>query len=527
MIYGKISEDKRYIILDCDNPIEIMKIRPYFIKKIPNWYILKKKNININVDESFINDYNMIPIGLWVELANVCKNASVDIKFDDGFNSCVSDTTISMDSFRSYVMEMLSNSKMEARDYQIEAAFNVLKYKNCCIEVSTSGGKTFISYLIFRYMIDKLGVKKILFVTPKTNLTTQSASKFALYDKENGIETNWTYSEIHGSVKKKSEYNDTIIFGNYQSLCKKPAEFFKDFDVVIEDECHHSKSKSLKKITRMCCNAKYKIGMTGTFPKDGTYESFVLQSYLGPVVYRLTQYNLINKQNSATPIHVVSFELRYLPSDKLEALHNLRLARDEKDVTYGAEIYQEEKNQARKNELRFNYICDMIKSTTKNTLVIFSDIKDGYGMRVYNEIHENSTKNVYYIDGNIPPKTRNAIKDAMESDTTGNTIIVASMGCFSEGIDIANLWNIFLIESTKSDNTISQILGRGMRMYEGKDKTMMIDFVDDFRYGHGKYENNYLYKHGKERQNIYRNKGFPLNVFSVKLDSNSVFLVDK
>jgi superfamily II DNA or RNA helicase len=113
---------------------------------------------------------------------------------------------------------------------------------------------------------------------------------------------------------------------------------------------------------------------------------------------------------------------------------------------------------------------------------------------------------------------RGNIKDSMEEDMSQNTIIVASIGCFSEGIDICNMWNIFLVESTKSDNIMAQLLGRGMRTFEGKEKTILVDFVDDFRYGMGYYQDNYLYKHGKERIEIYCNRGFPCNVVSVNLD---------
>jgi superfamily II DNA or RNA helicase len=101
-------------------------------------------------------------------------------------------------------------------------------------------------------------------------LTTQSSGKFIEYDQACSIESTWTYNEIHGAAKKKEEYNETIVFGNYQSLCKKKKEFFDKYDVVIMDEAHHGASPSCKKILSKCTNAKYKIGLTGTFPKEGT-----------------------------------------------------------------------------------------------------------------------------------------------------------------------------------------------------------------------------------------------------------------
>ena len=48
-------------------------------------------------------------------------------------------------------------------------------------------------------------------------------------------------------------------------------------DICISN-CHHGTSTSLKQIKRRCSNAKFFIGMTGTFPKEGTYDNFVLQS---------------------------------------------------------------------------------------------------------------------------------------------------------------------------------------------------------------------------------------------------------
>ena len=164
--------------------------------------------------------------------------------------------------------------------------------------------------------------------------------------------------------------------------------------------------------------------------------------------------------------------------------------------------------------------------TTKNTLVIFSDIKNEYGVKMYNYIKENADKKtVYYIDGGVQPNIRNKMKEDMENDTTGNTIIVASMNCFTEGIDIANMGNIFLVETTKSDTILAQLLGRGMRRHPDKDKTMMIDFVDDFRYGQGYYSDNYLYRHGKERQAIYKKRGFPCRSFTMTLNETSIPLL--
>lgn len=525
MVSARLTQDNNWIICETDNIAEKRQLQLAFTMHIPNWWVIKKKAPFANVDETFMNSYGMIPTGLWLQLVNICKKYNISLQFSEDFNCRIKDCNLSKEDFDNYISSLFTNPEFAPKQYQLDAVFNVLQYKNCCIEVSTSGGKTLISYMLFKYMIDKLGIKHILYITPKTVLTTQSSEKFAEYDTKNGINSNWTYGEIHAAAKKQETYDETIVFGNYQSLCRKKADFFKKYDVVICDECHHANTKSIKGILKKCVNAKYKIGMTGTFPKEDTYENYSVQSFIGPVVYRLTSYDLINKENFATPVVVSCIEMKYLDRERLEALYNLRITKDRNDPTAGGKLYTAEKNIARESKLRFKYICDMIMKTTKNTLVIFSDIQNEYGVKVYNYVKDNSDKNVYYIDGSTPTNNRESIKESMEEDTDGNTIIVASLGCFTEGIDIANMWNIFLIESTKSDNTLAQLLGRGMRRYPGKEKTIMIDFVDDFRYGQGYYSDNYLYRHGKERQGIYKKRGFSYSIVHVDLAATSISLI--
>lgn len=526
MLSARLTTDNQWIIVESDNPIEMKQLKLSFTKHIPDWWIIKKKAPYANVEETFMNSYGMIPKGLWLELIKICKKYKYSLNFADDFNCRIKNCNISRESFDEFISNLLDNSTLTKKDYQIDGVFNILQYQNCCAEVSTSGGKTFMTYLLFKYMIDVLKFKHILYITPKTDLTTQSSDKFAEYDKACGIESTWTYNEIHSSAKKKEEYDETIVFGNYQSLCKKKKEFFNKYDIVIVDECHHGSTASIRSILAKCTNTKYKIGLTGTFPAEDSYNNFILQSYIGPIVYRLSSYDLINKENFATPVYVSVFELKYLDKERKNALYNLRLTKDKDDPAAGNKILNMEKTIIRESKLRFNYITEMIANTTKNSLVIFSDIQNEYGIQVYNYLKENTDKFVYYIDGSTPPKNRETIKEEMENDESGNTIIVASMGCFTEGIDIANMWNIFLIESTKSDTILAQLLGRGMRRHPKKDKTMMIDFVDDFRAGKGYYTDNYLFKHGKERQAIYKKRGFPCNVFSVTLYQDSKALTE-
>jgi superfamily II DNA or RNA helicase len=92
-----------------------------------------------------------------------------------------------------------------------------------------------------------------------------------------------------------------------------------------------------------------------------------------------------------------------------------------------------------------------------------------------------------------------------------------------EGIDIKNLWNIFLVNTAKSERIIRQICGRGLRMFPGKDKTLIFDFVDDLRFSPKEaystyYKENYMWKHYKDREKIYKGQNFPMFKKNVKFN---------
>jgi hypothetical protein len=83
------------------------------------------------------------------------------------------------------------------------------------------------------------------------------------------------------------------------------------------------------------------------------------------------------------------------------------------------------------------YIGDMAIKMKNNCLVLFGDIKGGYGKKLYEYIKSNSDKNVYYIDGGTPSDNREFYKQQCEEDLTGKTILVASIGTFQRRFEAA------------------------------------------------------------------------------------------
>ncbi len=506
----KVTDDKKFLVLIESTQLELEQLEHSFTKKPDNWFILKKKIPHWDGEIKFIDKYNRIPIGLWQEIKNISKNFHFPLKIE-GIEHII-DNSFNEKDFIEWYKDFFKNSKYKLRDYQLESAKRVLKFRNCTQEIATAGGKTLIVYVIFRYLLDRNKSNKMLYVVPNVSLVNQTEEKFYEYEASCGKKPKWKSNCVFGGSESSNTENTNITFGTYQSLIKKDLDYFSKFDSLCIDETHHAKCTSIKNLTIKCYNAKYKFGLTGTLPKQNSCDSFTIQAHLGPKVYEIASWHLIEEGN-ATPVHVFGLELDYLKKETKKKLYELRkVPGEEKD---GAKLLNLEKDMARENRKRFIYICETISKVTKNSLVLFADIKNNYGRDIYNWMRENTDKNVYYIDGGTKADNREYYKKQMENEK--DVILIASVGTFSEGIDILNLHNIFITESHKSEYIIRQILGRGMRLMEGKETIKVIDFSDNYEYGSGWQKINYLMRHAKERENIYKEKKFPFKRFKIKL----------
>jgi superfamily II DNA or RNA helicase len=169
-----------------------------------------------------------------------------------------------------------------------------------------------------------------------------------------------------------------------------------------------------------------------------------------------------------------------------------------------------EQNYAMNDKTRLSFVTDTLLKIKKNQLVLFYRVD--YGKSLFDEIRNKCNRRIFYIDGGTDKELREEYKKQMEDGE--EKILVASFGTFSTGINIKNLHSVSLTESFKSDVIIRQSIGRGLRKHETKDKLIILDFVDDFR-----FENftNYLYRHSIKRREIYDEQKFPYEIKTLNL----------
>ena len=444
-----------------------------------------------------------IPIGLWSEVFEIGEKYQIEIDIV-GLDQII-DSTLTLEAFTEWANDFFKDKELKPRDYQIEAAWRIVKFRFSCLEIATSSGKTLIAFIVLAYLKNVSGINKFLMIVPNTTLIIQGAEDFEGY----GLKEldNCDIQLIHGGNKNK--ISGGLMIGTYQSLVKQEDTFFDGVEAIFVDESHQTSAKSIKEVISKCKDSRYRFGLSGTLTNRNTAEHLTIQQFLGPLIMEISPKFLFDNKY-ATPVAIKIVKMNWVDDDIKKKLYDLRKNKTEIE---GSELFGIERKLVVSSDKRLNYIVDFISKTSKNSLVLFQSVGEGYGKRIYDLLREiQADKEIYYIDGDTDPQQRDFFKNRMEEGV--NKIMVASFGTLSTGVSMKNIHNIFLTESYKSEVLIKQSLGRGMRLYEGKEKVNIIDFVDDFSWDGS---DNYLMKHSNERIEIYKREKFDYRIYTVTL----------
>ena len=266
--------------------------------------------------------------------------------------------------------------------------------------------------------------------------------------------------------------------------------------MVIGDEAHNFKAKSLTAILEKCTEAQYRIGTTGTLDGTQTHQ-LVLEGLFGRIFKVTTTKDLIDK-GSLAELDIKVLLLKYA---------------DELCKSMTKTKYQDEVDFIVKYEPRNKFITNLALDQDGNTLILFQYVEK-HGKPLHNMITEKAhrKRKVFYVSGETDVDTREAIRNITENEK--NAIIVASMGTFSTGINIRNLHNIIFASPSKSQIRILQSIGRGLRKSDDGRPTTLYDIADDL---HWKKNKNFTLNHAAERIKIYSKEKFKYNIYEIKI----------
>ena len=206
-----ITEDRQYLILRNLNQQELDQMRLYFTKEPPQAWIMKKKFPAGAYKVEFFNRFGLLPFGLWMELIEACRTYGFNMVFEPGMNEILQDTTLTIDTFRNYVKNLFKDAQtdkgedVEPMGYQIEGVFKLVKFRRASVEVTTSGGKTLMAYVLYKFLKDVQHIKRCLYIVPNTNLATQSYDKFDLYEGWVKGQHDFKSAYLTGGLNKKEK----------------------------------------------------------------------------------------------------------------------------------------------------------------------------------------------------------------------------------------------------------------------------------------------------------------------------------
>ena len=162
-----------------------------------------------------------------------------------------------------------------------------------------------------------------------------------------------------------------------------------------------------------------------------------------------------------------------------------------------------------RNKFIRNLVCDL----SGNTLVLFNYV-ERHGMPLFELINNKvgDNRKVFLVHGGIDTEDREKARGIAE--TTSDSIIVASYGTFSTGINIRNLHNVVFASPSKSKIRNLQSIGRVLRTSTNKTKATLYDIADDMSKGR---KNNYTLNHLVERVKIYNEENFDYEFIDVPI----------
>jgi type I site-specific restriction endonuclease len=245
-------------------------------------------------------------------------------------------------------------------------------------------------------------------------------------------------------------------------------------DIVI-DECHRggaNDESNWRDILEYFALA-VQLGLTATPKRDENVDTY---AYFGEPVYVYSLKEGIN-DGFLTPFRVKQIsttldEYRYTPDDTVvEGEVEAGKLYDEPDFNKIIEITEREKK-------RVEIMMGQINQNEK-TLVFCAN--QAHALVVRDLINQMKTSKdpdyCHRVTANDGALGDQHLRDFQNNDNTIPTILTTSQK-LSTGVDARNIRNIVLMRPINSMIEFKQIIGRGTRLYEGKDYFTIYDFVD-------------------------------------------------
>ncbi len=318
--------------------------------------------------------------------------------------------------------------------------------KKALVVMATGLGKTVVSALQLKRMLaEKPG--RVLYVTHNKEILRQ-----ARHTIEGILPVDCTYGYFHGD-EKDLHYVD-VLFASFQ-LLRKTREFFArdEFRYVVIDEAHHVQAETFRPTVEYF-QPDLMIGLTAT-PDRGDQKD--IRELIGEPVFSLDLFEALAHR------HLAQVDYR-LMTDELQGLKTL-------DTSVGRMSIAELNRTVfvpKRDEEIVRIIDEKLRNLSDPRVIIFCS----------SVAHADAISRLIPHSGvihyDLKPKE---VRRRIAAFRSGRLRVAVTVEMFNEGIDIPEANVIVFLRSTASRTIYLQQLGRGLRLSEGKDQVLVLDFV--------------------------------------------------
>ena len=353
--------------------------------------------------------------------------------------------------------------QMQLRDYQadaIESAYQFLRNRpgeNPCIVIPTGGGKTPILSTICHDAVSKWG-GRVLVLSHVKELVEQSAATLRNWYK--GLDVG-VYSAGVGSRDKRN----AIIVASIQSVYSKGLDIAGSdpFDLVLIDEAHRIPTDGDGQYQHlladlMIANPKTRVvGLTATpYRMKGGYVCSA-DHFLNDICYEVSVRELIAKGY----------------------LSRLTSKGSGCDADLSGVSIQRGEYAAGEMEAAFDAIVDsavaeiVTHAKDRKSVLVFCAGVD-HAERVTELLRQSvGSDGVDCLYGSTNKHDRERIVNSFKS---GSTKYLCNVNVLTEGFDATRVDMVVLLRATLSPGLYYQMVGRGLRLHEGKESCIVLDF---------------------------------------------------
>ena len=322
---------------------------------------------------------------------------------------------------------------------------------------------------------------RILFLADRNILADQAYNAFSAFDEDALVRIAPDQIRKKGRVPK----NGSVFFTIFQTFMSgppkdgEPSPYFGDyppdfFDVIVIDECHRGGAKdesSWREILEYFSPA-VQLGLTATPKRTINADTY---GYFGEPVYAYSLKEGIN-DGFLTPFRVKQFattidDYTYTPDDAVV----------EGEVVPGKRYTEGDFNRVIVIPEREAFrVREWMKQVDPREKTLVFCATQEHAAQVRDLINQNKTNTdplyCVRVTANDGAKGEEYLRDFQDNEKAIPTVLTTSQK-LSTGVDARNVRNIVLMRPVNSMIEFKQIIGRGTRLYDGKDYFTIHDFV--------------------------------------------------